>query len=113
VTGITATSATVTWQSSEPSDSQVEYGRNAQFGSVTAVQPILVTAHVQALTGLTPGTTYHVRVLSRDFAGNLGVSSNVTFRTADPIAAAAAAAPKKKEKSGFDKVMDSLFGWLF
>jgi hypothetical protein len=36
------------------------------------------------LTGLQPAKLYHYRVLSRDAAGNLGVSSDGTFTTAPP-----------------------------
>ena len=43
----------------------------------------LVTAHTAVLTGLSASTVYHYRVRSRDAAGNLTVSGDFTFPTAD------------------------------
>jgi phosphodiesterase/alkaline phosphatase D-like protein len=40
-----------------------------------------VTAHAQALSGLAASTLYHYRVKSRDAAGNLATSGDVTFTT--------------------------------
>src|SRR5206468_10017544 len=51
-------SATVTWITNENSDSQVEYGTSTQYGSKTSPNSTLVTAHSQALSGLTARTTY-------------------------------------------------------
>jgi hypothetical protein len=46
------------------------------------LDPTLVTSHSQALSGLSPATTYDFRVLSKDAAGNQGTSANFTFATA-------------------------------
>ena len=43
--------------------------------------PFLITSHSQVLTGLSPATVYHYRVLSRDAAGNPAVSDDRTFTT--------------------------------
>jgi RHS repeat-associated protein len=83
--GATATSATITWNTNENSDSQVEYGTTTAYGQSTALDPALVTAHSQGLSGLTPGTLYHYRVKSRDAAGNLAVSGDFTFTTAQNV----------------------------
>ena len=80
--GITATSATITWTTNENSDSQVEYGPTTAYEQSTTLNPALVTAHSQGLSGLNPGTLYHYRVKSRDAAGNLAVSVDFTFTTA-------------------------------
>jgi len=110
VLGTTASSATVTWTTNEPSDTQVDYGPTPAYGSTTSLQPGLLTAHVQTLSGLAANTLYYARVRSRDFAGNLAVSSSTTFRTAaDPTAASAQhTAKKKKKKSWFEDI----FGFL-
>src|SRR5439155_9261119 len=42
----------------------------------------LLTAHSVTLSGLTPSTTYHYRVLSTDAAGNPATSGDFTFTTA-------------------------------
>lgn len=80
-TSVTGRSATITWTTDEPSDSQVEYGATSAYGSATTLNPTLVTNHSVALRGLTTKTTYHFRVLSKDLAGNLAVSADQTFST--------------------------------
>ena len=80
--GVTATSATITWNTNENSDSQVEYGPTTAYGQSTTLNSALVTAHSQGLSGLTSGTLYHYRVKSRDAAGNLAVSGDFSFTTA-------------------------------
>jgi hypothetical protein len=50
---------------------------------MTALDPALSTAHTVGLSGLAGYTLYRVRVRSRDAAGNLGVSGDLTFRTLD------------------------------
>jgi len=78
--GITSSGATITWTTDYNSDSQVEYGTTGYTQS-TALNPTLVTAHSQGLSGLTVGTLYHYHVKSRDAYGNLTVSSDFTFTT--------------------------------
>jgi RHS repeat-associated protein len=79
--GVTRTSATITWNTNENSDSQVEYWTTTPYGQSTTLNPALVTAHSQGLSGLTPGTVYHYRVKSRDAFGNLAVSGDFSFTT--------------------------------
>ncbi len=78
--GITSSGATITWTTDYNSDSQVEYGTTGYTQS-TALNPTLVTAHSQGLSGLTAGTLYHYHVKSRDAYGNLTVSGDFTFTT--------------------------------
>jgi len=73
--------ANVSWTTDEPSDSQVEYGTSATYGSSTTVAAALVTSHTMALSGLNAATTYHYRVKSRDAAGNLATSTDGSFST--------------------------------
>ena len=82
--GITTTGATITWTTNEASDTQVDYGLTASYGSSTTLNGSMVTSHSQALSGLTVSTTYHYRVKSRDAAGNLATSGDYTFTTATP-----------------------------
>jgi len=79
--GITLSGATITWTTNEASDSQVEYGLTASYGSSTSLNTSLGTSHSMALSGLTASTTYHYRVKSRDAAGNLGTSGDYSFTT--------------------------------
>jgi len=88
--GATASSATITWKTDEPSSSEVEYGIAAAYGSVTALATSLVTNHSVTLSGLTAGSVYHFRVHSKDSAGNEAQSGDSTFTTASPAANAIA-----------------------
>jgi len=78
---ISASSATITWTTDEPGDSQVEYGTTTAYGSLAPLNAALVNAHAQTLSGLAPGTLYHYRVKSRDVAGNLATSADFTLTT--------------------------------
>ncbi|NWG13124.1 MAG: fibronectin type III domain-containing protein [Acidobacteria bacterium] len=82
--GITPSSAAIRWITNEPADTQVEYGTTAAYGWSTSLNGAATTTHNQTLSGLSASTTYHYRVRSRDTAGNLAVSTDYTFRTADP-----------------------------
>lgn len=63
------------------SDSQVEYGLTTSYGSQTPLDTTFVTDHLVTLMGLTTGSEYHYRVKSRDAAGRLFVSGDLTFNT--------------------------------
>src|SRR6185295_16434809 len=78
---ITTSGATINWTTNEASDSRVNYGRTAAYGSSTPQNNSDVTSHQVALSGLTANTTYHYRVRSRDPAGNLALSGDFTFVT--------------------------------
>ena len=78
---VAASSDIITWTTSSLSDSQVEYGATSLYGSITVRDTVPVTAHSMALIELTPATTYHFRVDSRDAAGNLSLSADSTFTT--------------------------------
>jgi hypothetical protein len=80
---VTSSSADITWNTDEASDSQVEYATSpCPCGNDTPLDTTMVTSHSRTITGLSPNTTYHYRAKSRDAAGNLGYSSDQTFTTA-------------------------------
>ena len=79
---ITASSASIVWTTDTASDSQVAYGVTAAYGLTSSLGATLVAAHVVALSGLSPSTTYHCQVLSRNGQGNLASSADFTFTTA-------------------------------
>ncbi len=79
VNSITTNSAIIAWATNENSDTQIQYGLTTSYGSQTTLNTTPTTAHLQTLTGLTPGLVYHFRVLSSDSAGNLAQSPDNTF----------------------------------
>ena len=76
-----ATSAIITWQTSKPATSFVEYGSTSSYGSASALDGNLVTSHSVTINGLTPETAYHLCVRSNDGCGREAVSDDVTFTT--------------------------------
>ena len=81
VSGITEASAVISWETSEPADSQVEYGKTTDYGSSTLLNDHLVTSHSVSLSALQPNTAYHFRVRSKDNLGNNAVSADYVFTT--------------------------------
>lgn len=81
VAAFTATTATIDWTTDEAADGQVDYGLSAVYGGLSALASGPTTAHSIVLTGLSPGTTYHFRVTSRDAATNQSQSADHTFTT--------------------------------
>jgi len=81
VSDTTPVSVTITWQTDELSDSQIEYGETSSYGSETTRNSTLVTNHSVEITGLNPGKEYHFRVKSRNEYNKLGMSSDNTFVT--------------------------------
>ena len=75
IAGLTATphgdgTATVSWTTTEPSTSQVDFGIDALILGTQVGSPALVTSHAVTLTGLTAETTYYFRATSVDAAAN-------------------------------------------
>src|SRR5687768_17296055 len=80
IINITETTATITWDTDEASDSLVDYGLTAGYGSQES-DPTLVTSHSIDLTGLTEDTLYHIRATSEDAASNSASTPDDTFTT--------------------------------
>ncbi len=80
-TGVSQSSATITWTTNEIATSYVEYGTTTSYGSNTTLNTTKVTSHSQTITGLTSGATYHYRVSSSDSAGNSKTSADYDFTT--------------------------------
>lgn len=75
-----STTALISWSLSEPADGYVEYGTTTGYGSQTTYEANLLTYHAQTLTGLTTGTTYYYRIVSRDASDN-GATYEDSFTT--------------------------------
>jgi hypothetical protein len=78
---ITSNSATIVWTTNESSDSQIEYGPTASYGSQTSLDISMVTSHSVLLNSLSPSTVYHYRVKSKDAVGNSATGPDNTFTT--------------------------------
>jgi hypothetical protein len=81
---VSTTSVAIIWITNQPSTSEVDFGRTTAYGTTTADQA-LVTEHVRILTGLSPGTTYHFRVRSKNAQNQTGTSPNFAFTTTEPL----------------------------
>ena len=79
--GITTSSATITWTTDEPATSQVEYGLTAAYGYATSLDKNRITSHSVTLSELEAGTTYYYGVVSVDKAGNQATSDPGEDRT--------------------------------
>ncbi|MGR9117477.1 MAG: LamG-like jellyroll fold domain-containing protein, partial [Gammaproteobacteria bacterium] len=77
---VTETTATITWETNEASDSAVQYGATTSYGLNTG-SSVLATTHSVTLNNLTAGTLYHYRLSSKDSSGNTGSSADLTFAT--------------------------------
>jgi PKD repeat protein len=83
VSGITATTARITWTTDEPASSRVIYRRVGDSGWLQSpLDPSLITGHDVQIQALTPATTYEFRVRSVDVDGNVSTSPDQQFDTA-------------------------------
>jgi len=80
-TAITANSATISWNTDQPTTSLVNYGTTAAYGSQSTLVTALSTTHAVTITGLTPGTTYNFDVVSANSSNTTTTSGNYTFTT--------------------------------
>ena len=78
---IQLTGATISWNTDNPSTSQIAYGTTTSLGSFTATTTTYDSGHIVTLNSLFPGTTYYFSVISVDQAGNMASSSVYDFTT--------------------------------
>ena len=66
----------VSWDTDEPSTSQVEFGEGTgeSYAQKTQEDSNLTTNHLVVISNLTPSKVYHLRALAKDKAGNVGKS---------------------------------------
>lgn len=76
----TGATATIQWETNEPTTSEVEYGRTESYGSVKG-DGRLVKIHDLTIGGLIDGTYYHFRVRSKDKDNNISRWYDMTFQT--------------------------------
>lgn len=77
------TKATISWKTSEPSISWIVYGTTTEYGKEEKILSF-ATSHSITLKNLSPSTTYHYQIKSKDKAGNIGYFVDKTFTTLAP-----------------------------
>ena len=82
VSGVTGTSAKISWKTNILSNSEVEYW-TAESASRRAILSRLETDHALELNRLKTRTTYYFRVKSSDSDGNQAVASGFSFNTSE------------------------------
>ncbi len=79
VASVSTNSATITWDTDMSSNSTVNYGTSASYGS-SASDPALVTSHSVVINGLAANTTYHYQCSSTNAYGT-ATSGDFVFTT--------------------------------
>ncbi|MEI8233016.1 MAG: fibronectin type III domain-containing protein, partial [bacterium] len=82
VSTITLDSAIITWETSDPTTSEVDYGNTTGYGQTNSDKK-LVNTHKVELTKLGKGQTYHFRIKSEDKDKNITGSDDYVFATFD------------------------------
>jgi subtilisin family serine protease len=77
---ITASSAIVSWDVNESTNSSINYGTTTVLGT-ESTNASLATSHSLSLSGLSASTTYYYNVTSCDSAGNCFVNGTNSFTT--------------------------------
>jgi peptidoglycan hydrolase-like protein with peptidoglycan-binding domain len=90
---ITTSSIAIHWTTDEVGNGYVEYGTTLDYGSETPLSTALSMEHSVTLSGLSPDTEYHYRIVSSDEAGNTIKTPDNTFTT-EPLATVEAPAPE-------------------
>lgn len=80
------TAATITWTTTGPSTSQVQFGPTVNLGFASDYSATMLTNHSALLKGLSPDTGYYYRVFSSD--GSKQYSSGILFFTTTNYATA-------------------------
>ncbi len=73
-------SATISWNTDEPTDAQIHYGIGA-FNQKTRLDRQLRTLHTVDISPVIPAKTYNYTVVSNDIHGNRSISNPLTFST--------------------------------
>lgn len=77
----TSNTASLSWSTSEPASTKMEYGLTTNYGQSSSLDATLLTSHNVSLTNLQTTTTYHYRLRSVDAAGNETITQDAIFTT--------------------------------
>jgi hypothetical protein len=87
ISDVTDKSATISWTTSRPADSKVEYWTVGSAIQTSALQAF-VNQHSLVLQGLNKLTKYYFHIKSVDENGNQGISGDADFTTTDTVISA-------------------------
>ncbi len=76
--------AVVRWSTDRPCSTWVEFGRNAEYGSIIPAVSTGECGYETCLVGLEPDTEYHFRISAMDEAGTVVASDDQSFHTLAP-----------------------------
>ena len=71
----------ITFRTNGPGMSRVEWGEDTSYGNTTDEIISLDTNHRHVINGLLPNTTYHYRIILRDWTNNFFETEDATFTT--------------------------------
>lgn len=78
-------SAVLTWETDEPSTSQLEYGLSSKYGEVSPPDNRYTKEHTAIIERLVPDEKYHSRAISKDPFGNAARSDDFIFKVKNPF----------------------------
>jgi len=81
ITNITDSGAVISWTTNKMSTSSLSFGTDTTYASSTLTNDHLNTSHMYAISGLTKGTEYHIKLRNTDASGNTAVSNDFVFST--------------------------------
>ncbi len=76
VASVTATWATITWDTNEPADHFIRWGETTAYGVTTTVSTTKTMRHSVFISGLPPQSTFHYQIRCKDAANLTRVSSD-------------------------------------
>lgn len=79
------TQANIVWTTDELTYGYVEYGETVSYGQSTPKSTMAKMDDSASITGLTPGTEYHYRVIAEDQSGNTAYSEDRILETAAEV----------------------------
>jgi hypothetical protein len=103
----TASSTIVSWTTNKLTDSLVNFALDNQYNTLHDLNTSAKT-HSVAIPNLAPGTTYYVRILATDAAGNQSISGDYTMTTPGSTNAATQNIANVSQKSTTDQILKLL-----
>jgi hypothetical protein len=102
-TNVTGTSATIRWSLTSVATGQVQYGTTASYGKVSIPElSYKYSTHIQTISGLASGTTYHFRVISKTASGDQVLSPDSIFNTASLTSGSSGSTPSSSGSTPSD-----------